>query len=192
MAQSPNPIELYEAAVQRMLSTLEAVRPDQLTSPTPCSEWDVQSLINHNLRVSELAGNVLSGAPANVGDMFVVAGPLPTEGGAAAFGANTGAVLNTARSMDLEGAIETPFGPMPARNLLMICMNDVVVHTWDVSEATGQNTTLDSGLAEVCYNNFVRAFEQGRPGAAFFGPALSVPDSANIQDKLLAFVGRTP
>ena len=124
--------------------------------------------------------------------MFVVAGPLPTEGGAAAFGANTGTVLNTARSMDLEGAIETPFGPMPAGNLLMICMNDVVVHTWDVSEATGQNTTLDSSLAEVCYNNLVRAFEQGRPGAAFFGPALSVPDSASIQDKLLAFVGRTP
>jgi uncharacterized protein (TIGR03086 family) len=192
MAQSPNPVELYEAAVQRMVSTLEAVRPDQLTSPTPCSEWDVQALINHNLRVSELAGNVLGGAPANVGDMFVVAGPLPSEGGAAAFSANTGAVLNTARSMDLAGTIETPFGPMPAGNLLMICMNDVVVHTWDVSKATGQNTTLDSGLAEVCYNNFLRAFEQSRPGATFFGPEVSVPDSASIQDKLLAFVGRTP
>ena len=192
MAQSPNPIELYEAAVQRMLPTLEAVRPDQLTSPTPCAEWDVQSLINHNLRVSVLAGSVLSGAPAEVGDMFVVAGPLPPEGGAAAFDANTGAVLNAARSMDLEAVIETPFGPMPAGNLLMICMNDVVVHTWDVSKATGQNTTLDSGLVEVCYNNFVRAFEKGRPGAAFFGPEVSMTDSASFQDKLLAIVGRTP
>ncbi len=34
-----------------------------MSSSTPCSEWNVQSLINHNLRVAVFANSVLNGAP---------------------------------------------------------------------------------------------------------------------------------
>ena len=46
----------------------------------------------------------------------------------------------------------------------MIPMGDIVIHKWDLSKGTGQNTTMDSGLAEACFNVLQHAFESGRPG----------------------------
>ena len=51
--QAPNVIELYEGAVQQMLPTLAGVKADQLGASTPCTEWTVQNLITHNLKVAD-------------------------------------------------------------------------------------------------------------------------------------------
>lgn len=190
--QGPNPIELYEAAVNQMLPTIAAVRSDQLGNATPCAEWNVQSLINHNLRVAVFANSVLNGAPGDPGAMFTVAEPIPTEGAEAVFRANTAAVLATAKSMDLSTTVETPFGAMPAGNFLMIPMGDIVIHKWDLSKGTGQNTDMDSALAGACLHVLEHAFESGRPGPEFFAEALTVPMTASVQDKVLGISGRQP
>ena len=52
--QGPNPIEVYESTVQSMLSIVAGVRADQLDASTPCIEWNVQALINHNIKVSQV------------------------------------------------------------------------------------------------------------------------------------------
>ena len=88
--------------------------------------------------------------------MFSVADPIPTEGAEAVFRANTAAVLATAKSMDMSSTVETPFGPMPAGGFLMIPMGDIVIHNWDLSTATGQNTDMDSALAEACMGSCPR------------------------------------
>ena len=88
--------------------------------------------------------------------MFSVADPIPTEGAEAVFRANTAAVLATAKSMDMSATVETPFGPMPAGGFLMIPMGDIVIHNWDLSTATGQNTDMDSALAEACMGSCPR------------------------------------
>ena len=189
--QGPNPIDIYEAAVQQMLPTIVGVKADQLSSSTPCSEWNVQSLINHNLRVAVFANSVLNGTPGDPGQMFTVAEPLPTEGAEAVFTANTNAVLATAKSMNLETVVETPFGAMPAGNFLMMPMTDIVIHQWDLAKATNQNTSMDSGLAETCYQVLEPGAEMGRQGG-FFGPEVTVPMSGSFQDKLLGLSGRQP
>jgi hypothetical protein len=53
MAQQPNVIDLYQGAVDGMLPTLSAVKADQLTASTPCTEWTVQNLITHNLKIAD-------------------------------------------------------------------------------------------------------------------------------------------
>ena len=191
MAQGPNPIELYEAAVQQMLPTMAAIKSDQMSSSTPCTEWNVQALINHNLKVAVFANSVLNGAPGDPGDMFSVAEPIPTEGAEAVFKANTAAVLATAKSMNLESVVHTPFGEMPAAGFLLIPLGDIVIHRWDLSKATGQNTDMDSGLAEACLGFLTQAAEGARAGG-FFGPEVEVSMTASIQDKLLGMSGRTP
>ena len=81
MAQTPTPIEVYEASVQQMLPIVAGVKTYQLSSPTPCNEWNVQALINHNLRVQASVNTVLIGAPGDPGQMFAVADePIPAEG----------------------------------------------------------------------------------------------------------------
>ena len=193
MAQTPNPIEVYEASVQQMLPIVAGVKTDQLSSPTPCSEWNVQALINHNLRVHAFVNTVLIGAPGDISQIFnVVNEPIPTEGAEAVFAANTDAVLATIKSMSMETVLETAFGPMPAGNYLMIPFVDLVVHKWDLAKATHQNSDLDSGLAEVCLNHLKRLFEGGRLGPEFFAPEVNVASSASIQDQLLGMTGRQP
>lgn len=187
--QGPNIIELYEAAVQQMLPTLGAVKADQLTAATPCVEWNVQNLITHNIKVTDYVQGIIQGNnttnPMEVGD------PLPAQGATEAFVAGTGRVLELLKSSDLTLAVETPFGSMPIANFAMFPIMDIVIHKWDLAKGTGQSTSLDAGLVEVCYGVMEMAAEPGRAGGAF-GAEVTVPMAASMQEKLLALSGRTP
>ena len=77
---TPNPIELYEGAVQYMLPILGGVNAGQLGNTTPCTEWSVQGLMNHQLQVAQYLHTVISeSAPPDPSSMFDLSGPLPSE-----------------------------------------------------------------------------------------------------------------
>ena len=188
--QGPNPIELYEGAVQQMLPALAGVRADQLSASTPCTEWTVQNLITHNIKMADFIHGTIRGNnttnPMEVGD------PLPSQGARDAFAAGTTRVLDLLKSTsDLNQVIETPFGPMPIAVFIMFPAMDIVIHKWDLAKGTGQDTSLDSGLSEACFGCVQMGAEDGRQ-AGIFGPEIKVPLSASIQDKLLAVSGRQP
>ena len=187
----PNPIELYESAVNSFQPIIAGVKPSQLTASTPCTEWNVQALLNHNIRVAQWAQAVITAVPATVNPMEV-SGALPREGAAAAFSSGTAAVLAALKQRGaLEKVVTTPFGQMPVGQFIMFPMLDIVVHKWDLAKGTNQSSSLDAGLAQVCYNVLQMGVEQGRKGGVF-GPEVQVPISASIQNKLLALSGRKP
>ena len=41
--------ELIARAAPPTLTVLRGIRPDQLSAPTPCAEYDVQALLDHML-----------------------------------------------------------------------------------------------------------------------------------------------
>jgi uncharacterized protein (TIGR03086 family) len=43
-------IDRYLCACSEFTRRLDAVRPEQWTAPTPCTEWDVRHLVNHMTR----------------------------------------------------------------------------------------------------------------------------------------------
>lgn len=194
MAQrGPNPIELYEGAIQQMLPILGGIQSGQLASSTPCSDWNVQDLINHNLKVAQFTYDVIAetGA-ADPSIMGALSDPLPSEGGRAAFEAGIARVLEAIKATGkLEKVLDTPFGQMPAGDFLMIPFGDIVLHKWDLAKATNQNTSIDSGLAEACFGALSQGIGQARD-MGFFGREVLVPISASIQDKLLGLAGRQP
>jgi len=70
-------------------------------------------------------------------------------------------------------------------------IGDILIHTWDLARATGQDEALD--VDEV--RRLVRALN--RPDELIlqnghFAPSVNVPPDANEQTKLLAMTGRTP
>ena len=73
----------------------------------------------------------------------------------------------------------------------MLPITDMSVHSWDIAKATGTNTTLDVGLAELGYNVLVNVAEGGRANGAF-GPEVTVPASASFHDWMLGLSGRQP
>ncbi|MFQ5934435.1 MAG: TIGR03086 family metal-binding protein [Dehalococcoidia bacterium] len=176
-----------------MKPILGGITPDHLDAPTPCREWNVQAVINHNLKVAQFAHAVLTGAEgADPMSMNAVDGPLPSEGALAAFEAGTNGILEAIKAAGaLEKLLDTPFGQMPAGNFLMLPFGDIVIHKWDLAKATSQDTSLDSSLAEACYNAMLPQIEGARQ-AGFFGPEVHVPINASIQDKLLGLSGRQP
>ena len=190
---TPNIIELYEGATQYILPILRGIKPEQLANATPCSEWNVQSLINHQIKVADYLHTVIGESGSlDYTSMFSVAGPLPSEGAEAAFAASSKRVLS---ALAIPGAVDKvvetgmPSGAIPAGMFAMFPFMDIVVHQWDLAKATNQNTSMDSSLAEAAYNILAPAVEGARKGGAF-GPEVQVPINASIQDKLLGLSGR--
>ena len=195
MAQQSNPIEMNEAAAQGFRQRLSGVQSNQMNSPTPCTEWDVQALINHNINATGFAEGVYRGnVTVNPQD---VSGPLPGGNGLELLDAgisNVLAALKSAGSLDQQ--IDTPFRPM-TRGVFLIDMTwDLLVHTWDLAKGTNQDTTLDSGLVEVIYHAFVPQMDGLRQmefqGIKPMGPEVSVPASASLQDRFIGMMGRQP
>lgn len=100
-------------------------------------------------------------------------------------------MLATLKELDFERIVETPFGEMPGGQLIMVPITDMIVHTWDLAKATGQNSTLAAGLAELSYNVLVNVAGFGRKNGAF-GPEITVPVTASFQDRMLGLSGRQP
>ena len=73
----------------------------------------------------------------------------------------------------------------------MIVTNDVFLHTWDLARATGLDETLDPIEVQRMYEAMEPMDEMLRSSGQF-GPRVEVPDTADAQTKLIAFVGRDP
>ena len=188
--QMPNPIELHEAAAQAFRQTLSSVRADQMSAATPCSEWNVQALINHNVLVAGAMQGMFQ--ENNTVDPFAVGGPLPAEGAVAALDAGVAKLIEIVKTPGtLEKELNTPMGPMLGAQVIMLPFMDLLIHKWDLAKATGQNMSLDSGLVEVCFNTLAPQLDNMR-APQFFGPAVAVPETASVQDRLLGATGRQP
>ena len=174
-----------------MLPILGGVGPEQLELATPCTEWSVLALINHNLAVQRFVDDMLSGVTPTMPSEINLAAPVPEEGPEAALRTITGSIFSKLKSMDLEEIVDSPFGPMGAGNFVMFPMADLYIHKWDLAKATGQDATLDSELADMFIQIVAQSAEAGRASGAF-GPEVMVPDGASGQERLLGMSGRQP
>lgn len=68
---------------------------------------------------------------------------------------------------------------------------DVFLHTWDLARATGQDERLDPDRCAVMLEGMLPMDEVLR-GSGHYGPRVDVPDDADAQTRLLAFIGRNP
>ncbi|MFC7490842.1 MULTISPECIES: TIGR03086 family metal-binding protein [unclassified Knoellia] len=68
---------------------------------------------------------------------------------------------------------------------------DIFMHTWDLSRASGQPDRLDADFANQLFSGMEQYDEMLRSSGQY-GPRVPVPDSADITDKLVGFIGRDP
>ncbi len=68
---------------------------------------------------------------------------------------------------------------------------DVFMHTWDLARATGQDETLDADTCAAMLAGMEPMDEVLRQSGQY-GPRVEVPENADVETKLLAFIGRTP
>jgi uncharacterized protein (TIGR03086 family) len=68
---------------------------------------------------------------------------------------------------------------------------DVFMHTWDLARATGQDESLDPAKCTELLEGMLPMDEVLRASGQY-GPRVEVPDDADVQTRLMAFIGRTP
>jgi uncharacterized protein (TIGR03086 family) len=177
-----DPLIAHRRAQDTFANVLVNVTSDQLSSPTPCSEWDVKALIDHvitgNHRVVERAGGQVA--------------PLP-EGLGAAHRASANAAQETfAEPQGLTRTYQLPIGELPGTAFIELRTSDLLIHAWDLAIATGQPTDLDPELAE-----YVLAFSKemmSRPGLRGdgrpYGGEQPGGEKRPAADRVAAFLGR--
>jgi uncharacterized protein (TIGR03086 family) len=73
----------------------------------------------------------------------------------------------------------------------MFLLGDVLIHTWDLARATGQDETLDPDEVAGMLDGIEAHDEALRVGGQY-GPRVDVAPGADAQTRLLAFLGRHP
>jgi uncharacterized protein (TIGR03086 family) len=70
-----------------------------------------------------------------------------------------------------------------------IYTTDVFLHRWDLARSTGQDESLDE---ETCARMLegMAPMDEAMRASGHFGPRVEVPNDADVQTRLLAFIGR--
>jgi len=170
--------------------------PDDLLRPTPCQQYRLGDLLEHlgTMAVAFRAAATketegIGDRPAS-GDMDHLAEdwrtriPLDLLALAEAWSSPSAWT-----GMTKVGGID-----LPGEACGVICLDEVVLHGWDLAKATDQPFTCEESALAVCYD-LVASFSapgQEEMRARLFGPEVPVPEDAPLLDRLLGLSGRDP
>lgn len=184
VGDSTNLIELYKEATAFTKGMMEGIQPQQRWDPTPCEDWNVQEVVNHLVRGANGMSALLAGEEFTANH---------NDGDSEDFGIGVDKVLELAKSPDImEKTFTTPRGEITGAFRFSQMFMDVLIHGWDLAEATGQDGTLPEQLVKACLDTWEPRLDKEREPGGPFGVHVEVDDSASLQDRLLGLFGRTP
>lgn len=173
-----------------MVRVLAGLGPRALPRPTPCTEFTVADLLDH---LSETAGTLTVAAVGGPGDGTEPAASEGRDDDVASRLAADVERLATAWADPGLAELETTTAggiSMPVSFHNMIAVQELVLHAWDLAEATGQDFHPDPGTLERLHGFLTDVAP--RDGSGPFGPAIPVPDDASVLDQVLGMSGRVP
>jgi uncharacterized protein (TIGR03086 family) len=168
-------------------ATVEGTAPEAWDYPAPPEGWVARDVVRH---LVEWFPGFLQGS---VG-ITLAAGPSVDDDPAGAWRSQTDAVQALLDDPIIaEREHELPhLGRMPLGQAIdMIYTGDVFLHRWDLARATGQDETLDPDKCAEMLEDMLPMDDALRQ-SGHYGPRVDVPEDADIQTKLLAFIGRKP
>jgi uncharacterized protein (TIGR03086 family) len=184
----------FDPPVRRLRALLLGIGDDELTGPTPCPDWTVAALIDHLMGLSF----AFTQAARKRTDMPGTDGPPPAPS-AQHLSRHWRSRLPVLLE-DLANAWKDPAAwtgmsrvggvTMPATALGAVAMNELIMHSWDLARATGQEYFADPRTLEVLIEFLAQGPADGTPG--LFGPKVPTDDEATLLDQALALAGRSP
>jgi uncharacterized protein (TIGR03086 family) len=184
MTLPAHPAERHRLVAAGFTTRVEGAR--DWDAPAPVDGWRARDVVAH---LVEWFPAFLTSATG----LVLERGPSPEDDPVAAWQVHADAVQ---RLLDGPQAA-TPFnhphvGEMPLPIAVdRFYISDVFMHTWDLARATGQDERLDP---ETCAELLagMTPIEELMRSSGQFGPRVPVPDDADVQTRLLAFIGRDP
>lgn len=156
------------------------------SAPAPCAGWAARDVVRH----------LVEWVPGMFGSVGVTVAPGPSvdEDPAAAWGAVRDALATALADPDTSSRTMV-FGPagehtVPAA-VDRFVTPDVLVHSWDLARASGQDVVLDVEVASGTLAGF-EAMGDMLVQSGHFGAPVAVGEDAGVQERLIAASGRDP
>ena len=182
-----SPAEAHRRVAGEFTATVDAVDPAAWEQPAPPDGWTARDVVRH---LTDWFPAFLAGAAG----IELTPGPSVDDDPSGAWRAQTvsvQALLDDPATADRVHDLPH-IGSMPLGQAVdMIYTADVFMHRWDLARATGLDERLDPAIcAEMLAG--MEPLDDVLRASGQYGPRVAVPDDADVQTKLLAFIGRTP
>ncbi|MEV4196941.1 TIGR03086 family metal-binding protein [Micromonospora globbae] len=184
-------LEIYRRSLAEFVDRVEQVGSGQWSAPTPCTGWDVRTLVGHVVGEARWSVPLLAGRTvAEVGDRFD-GDQLGADPVASAREAASQAEIAASRPGTLARTVHLSSGDAPAAEYVQQLVAEHLVHGWDLAVAIGDAPGLDADAVRACARWFAGHAEAYRR-ARLTRAGVPLPADAGEQDRLIAAFGRDP
>jgi uncharacterized protein (TIGR03086 family) len=185
-----NPVEQLGQALDVTGGLVGGVTAGQWDGPTPCTEMTVRDLVVHMIAGNLVFTAIMGGTPLpearGAADKVDPDGDLAAQYAAAAAGLTAAFTVPGA----LERQVVVPVGPVPGIGALHVRIVEMLVHGWDLAQATGQQADFPEALAEQEIEFSRQKLGDAPPGRSPFAPPRPAPGDAPAIARLAALLGR--
>ena len=180
--------KLFQGGLERLGKLVHRIQPGQWGDGTPCTEWDVRTLVHHLVGENVWVPPLLEGRTiAEVGDRFE--GDLLGDDPGGAWERSEADARASVADADLDATTHLSYGDVPARHYVFEVANDLWIHGWDLARAIGEDETIEPYAIDA-FLGFYGPLEARLKATGGFGPVIHVADDADRQTRLLAVFGR--
>jgi len=166
---------------------VHGVPPGAWDNPAPCEGWVARDVVRH--LVEWFPAFLKAGAGVTLPE-----GPSVDEDPVAAWTVHSHGVQALLDDPATAGRVlsDRHVGEVPLDQAVdRFYTADVFMHTWDLARATGQDESLDPKKCVELLEGMLPLDDLLRRSGQY-GPRVDVPETADVQTRLLAFIGRTP
>lgn len=173
--------ERYHRLAESFAQTIGAVNEHYWNQMSPCEDWSALDVMRHVIDTQSLV--------ADMGGHQLRPGP-PV--GSDPLGAWISASDQIQALLEDPSAADAPFdggSETFAQVIDQLLSFDLVVHRWDIADATGLRLELDPGDVDAVMAR-AQAMGDDLREEGVCGPPLEPPADADAQTRMLAFLGR--
>ncbi len=181
------PAEEHRRTTAEFTATVVGVAQEAWDRPAPVEGWVARDVVRH---LTEWLPAFLEGSTG----IALPAGPSVDDDPVGAWRSQVDgvqALLDDPAIADQEHDLAHIGRMTVASAINMIYTPDVFLHRWDLARATGQDERLDPQRCSEMLEGMLPMDEVLRQSGQY-GPRVEVPEGADVQTRLLAFIGRTP
>lgn len=176
-------------ACRTMSGIVRAAAAADLDSPTPCTDFDLRTLLTHFAGTTSAFVRAGSSRALDPDDPWGSKVKLADDW-SSQLDDNLSQIATGWNSADaLDGSIEG--SQLPARALGEMLLIEVMLHGWDVARTSGQTVEISDELGAEVLRCVSATADQGREFHAY-GPEVEVAADASDLDKALGLAGRDP
>lgn len=184
----------FDPPVRSLQALLLGVDDDELSGPTPCPEWTVAALLDHLMGLSYVftqAARKRTDVPGTSD-----APPEPTAQHLSRhWRSRLPALLEELSTAWKDpsawrGTSQAGGVTMPAAALGTVAMNELIMHSWDLARATGQEYAADPRILLALMEFLAQGPAEGTPG--LFGPVVPADSDDSLIEQAVAMAGRDP